>query len=83
MQGRGITQPRARIFYHFYNSYSGPLKEVEVLSRIPLCGHEESSNIDVCAWSPTESVLVTAGFDRKVFLWNLGGGDDDKGRYGL
>ena len=48
-----------------------------MLSRKRLSGHEESSNIDVCAWSPAEeSVLITAGTDRKVFLWDLSGGDD-------
>ena len=51
-----------------------------MLSRRRLSGHEESSNIDVCAWSPVECVLITAGTDRKVFLWDLGGGGgDDKG----
>ena len=61
--------------------FSEPPREVELLSRIPLSGHEESSNVDVCAWSPEEPLLVTAGTDRKVFLWNLGDPKAVRDRY--
>ena len=58
---------------------------MELLSRIPLSGHEESCNVDVCAWSPSsaegEPLLVTAGTDRKVFLWNLGDPKAVRDRY--
>jgi WD40 repeat protein len=48
---------------------SEPPKEVVILETETLDGH--SLNIDVCAWSPVADILVTAGTDRKVFLWNF------------
>lgn len=47
-----------------------PPKEVELAGpRGALTGHTQ--NVDLCAWSPARDVLLTAGTDRKVFLWNF------------
>ncbi|TRY78603.1 hypothetical protein TCAL_06455 [Tigriopus californicus] len=46
-----------------------PPKEVEAASRIPLVGHTQ--NVDICAWNPVQDILLTAGTDRKMFLWDF------------
>ena len=48
---------------------SAPPKEIEVDWRTELKGHTQ--NVDICAWNPKQDMLVTAGTDRKVFLWDL------------
>ena len=29
--------------------------------------------MDICGWHPTKDILLTAGTDKKVFLWDLEG----------
>ncbi len=40
------------------------------MGRTVLKGHTQ--NVDLCGWHPHRPILLTAGTDRRAFLWDFG-----------